>query len=271
MEELLKPASDALKRGEISSIRLSTRPDCITEDILDFLKERGVSTIELGVQSLDLSVLEKARRGHTAEDVVHAVSLIRKHRIALGLQFMPGLPGEDMASLRRTARMGARLQPDFVRLYPVLVIEGTPMADMYRRGSYTPLTLDQAVFVCAFLRRWYLRHGIRIIRTGLQATEELDQGSSLLAGPYHPAMGELTEQYIYRHVILKGIRGVGKTPLRLSCCRKDMSKVRGKKKKNWESYLRTCGGSIECREDDTLVPGRIRIDMPGESRILSVI
>ena len=104
---------------------------------------------------------------------------------------MIGLPGEDWKSMRYTARQGVRLKPDFIRIYPVLVLEGTVLGQMYRAGTYRPIRLEEAVCKAAFMKRWYNHHGIGVIRVGLQATDELDTGHSLLAGPYHPAMGEM--------------------------------------------------------------------------------
>ena len=123
MEELLKPAKQALDEGRIRAIRLSTRPDCITPEILRLLKRYGVKTVELGVQSLDPQVLKKAERGHTAEDARQAAALLRQNDFSVGLQFMIGLPGEDWKSMRYTARQGVRLKPDFIRIYPVLVLD----------------------------------------------------------------------------------------------------------------------------------------------------
>lgn len=226
MEELLKPAKQALDEGRIRSIRLSTRPDCITPEILRLLKRYGVKTVELGVQSLDPQVLKKAERGHTAEDARQAAALLRQNDFSVGLQFMIGLPGEDWKSMRYTARQGVRLKPDFIRIYPVLVLEGTALGKMYRAGTYRPIRLEEAVCKAAFMKRWYNHHGIGVIRVGLQATDELDTGHSLLAGPYHPAMGEMCDQYIARHVIAPWIRRAA-GPVEIVCSRRDRSKSYG--------------------------------------------
>lgn len=264
MDELLTPAYEALAAGRISAIRLSTRPDCIDRERLLLLKARGVQTVELGVQSLDDDVLSAAGRGHTASDVAAAVSLLREYGFTVGLQFMQGLPGETMASLRRTARMGARLLPDFIRLYPVLVLQDTALCRMYEAGAYRPLTLLEAVFRCAFLKRYYARHWISVIRTGLQATEEFDSGESLIAGPYHPAMGELCDQYIARHELVRAVRSLlPASEIRILCAPRDRSKIMGHRRSTWK-YLETETGAALSIEETADVPvGTVRIFADG--------
>lgn len=188
---LLAPATKAWEEGQIDGIRCSTRPDALSQEEIDFLYDQGVRTVELGVQSLADEVLTAAKRGHTAAQVGEAVQRLRRKGITVGLQFMPGLPGDTVQTILATAVAAARLAPDFARIYPVLVIADTELADMYRAGSYEPLTTEQAVEYCAMMKDILESHHIRVIRTGLQATEDFDQGDGLIAGPYEPAFGEL--------------------------------------------------------------------------------
>lgn len=260
MIELLTPAFSALKAGVISKIRLSTRPDYIDDAVLSLLSRYGVTTVELGVQSLDERVLLLSEREHTAADAEKAVAMLRSYGMTVGLQFMVGLPGEDGRSLRHTARKGALLCPDFIRLYPVLVLKDTKLDTMRRNHQYEPLRLEEAVFRCAFLKRWYARHGIPVIRTGLQATEELDRGTSITGGPYHAAMGELTEQAIVRHAIRKRLLAFSEgSPVTIVCHPRDRSKLAGHKKETWHWVLSHFPGSL-CREDPSLREGEFRIE-----------
>ena len=272
MDALLAPAHEALLRGKISAIRLSTRPDCIDSERLSLLRSREVRTVELGVQSLDDGVLETAGRGHTAADVARAVALLREFGFQVGLQFMQGLPGETMASLRRTARMGAALSPDFIRLYPVLVLKDTALCRMYEAGTYRPLSLDEAVHRCAFLKRYYARFGISVIRTGLQATEEFDRGESLASGPYHPAMGELVDQYIARHELLRALRRLPRAAeIKIICAPKDRSKIMGYRRSTWELLKKETAAALTIEEDSDWPVGNIKIfadsDMRRETKI----
>lgn len=259
MESLLRPAWQALQENRIQGIRLSTRPDCINGPVLTLLKRMGVSTVELGVQSLDEEVLRQAGRGHTAQDAAEAVRQLREAGFHVGLQFMIGLPGETDASLRSTARRGAALHPDFVRLYPVLVLRGTRLQQMYEAGEYRPLTVQEAVLRCAFLKRWYGAHEIPVIRMGLQATAELDGGEGLLAGPYHAAFGELVDQAIVFHNLYRALFPL-RHPVEIICHPADRSKVMGQHRKSWERLCRQFGLQ-RCREQSSVEPGTAVVKM----------
>jgi histone acetyltransferase (RNA polymerase elongator complex component) len=188
-EQMLRAVQPFLSRGEVRCIRLSTRPDCLDDDICAFLKKMGVAIVELGVQSLDDDVLLRSRRGHTAEDCRRAVCVLKEAGIEVGIQLMPGLPGENSLSFLKGVRGIIELAPAFVRLYPVLVVNHSGLAEIYRLGDYRPLTMNRAVAFCRRAKEMFLQAGIQVIRIGLQPSVSLEK--DLLAGPYHPAFGEL--------------------------------------------------------------------------------
>jgi len=192
----LEACQPFIASGRITGIRLSTRPDCITREILAFLRDHQVETIELGVQSMDDSVLMRSGRGHTAADTIHAVTLLQEQGFTIGLQLMPGLPGDAAGTFMATVHSVIAMKPAFVRIYPALVIKETPLEALYRSGRYTPLSLDESIQWCknAFLQ--FERAGIAVIRMGLQPTEELQRPGTILAGPYHPAFRQLVDSSI---------------------------------------------------------------------------
>lgn len=262
-QSLLTPAKEALDCGRIQHIRCSTRPDAIDEEGLDVLEEYGVDTVELGVQSLDNTVLEAAKRGHSAESVLKAVELLRSRNFKIGLQFMPGLPNDNWNTVVATTVEAARLRPDFVRIYPVLVIDDTELADAYRSGKYEPLSMEKALEYSAFMKTYFEERDIDVIRTGLQATEEFDQGDSVLAGPYSPAFGEETVnlqilerlknavdvlQSIYGEAVNteENICSSGKTEkyIHIRYPRAMTSKVRGLKKRNMHAMEKLYGNEF---------------------------
>ncbi|MBQ6907809.1 MAG: radical SAM protein, partial [Clostridia bacterium] len=147
-KSLLEVAYSYVQKGYIKGIRLSTRPDCITNEILDNLKNYGVTEIELGVQSMCSDVLNANNRGHTADDVKNAVCLIRKYNFKLGLQQMTGLFMDSDEKDIYTSEQICLLKPDFVRVYPTLVFNNTDLADYYNKGIYNPPTVEQAVALC---------------------------------------------------------------------------------------------------------------------------
>lgn len=194
-EELLQAAHEALERGEIDSIRLSTRPDAIDGTVLERLRRYGVETIELGAQSLDDEVLRISGRGHTSGDVKRASELIKAAGFRLILQMMTGLPGDTPGRCVETARRIIRLQPDGVRIYPTVIVKDTALYELWRSGQYREHTVEDAVSVCARIVPLFEQAGIPVIRLGLNPTEELSGGDAV-AGAYHPALGELVKSRI---------------------------------------------------------------------------
>ena len=205
-EALLGAAKEALDRGEIDAVRLSTRPDAIDETVLSRLKAFGVETIELGAQSMDNKVLQLAGRGHTAHDVERASELIKAAGFRLILQMMTGLPGSSDESDAETARRLIALKPDGVRIYPTVIVRDTALFDMWQAGEYEEHTVEDAVRVCAKIVPLFEQAGIPIIRLGLNPTEELSGGAAA-GGAYHPALGELVKSRILlekARALLKG-------------------------------------------------------------------
>ena len=176
-KSFLEKANIYLSNGSISEIRLSTRPDYIDDDILDFLMQYGVRTIELGVQSLDDDVLKSSCRGHDAACVYKAASLIKKKGLRLGIQTMTGLPKDTQEKCLYTAQQVISISPEIVRIYPVLVIKGTFLEELYTKGLYKPQGLNDAVDLCAKLMKRYEDNGIKVIRIGLQTSDSMEKNN----------------------------------------------------------------------------------------------
>lgn len=194
----LDVALNFVSSGRIHGIRLSTRPDYIDADVLRLLKSYGVTTIELGAQSLDDEVLKLSGRGHTVRDVEKASALILEAGFQLGLQMMTGLPGDTPEMAIKTARRIAELRAGCTRIYPTLVIRGTELEKRWRNGDYQPQTLDEAVELTARLLEIFREAGVEVIRVGLHPSEDLLGGNDLLAGPFHPNFRELAETLIWK-------------------------------------------------------------------------
>lgn len=192
--EAIRPSIDA---GKVNGIRISTRPDAINESIVEELVKNHVKAVELGVQSMDDEVLITNGRGHTKEDVRTAVNLLKTAPISIGLQMMTGLPRDTDELAIRTAKSLICLQPDFVRIYPVLVFGGTALARWYREGKYIPPTLEASVQLCAKLVMLFYQANIPIIRLGLHEEESMHEEGAYVAGPIHPAFGDLVEDTIF--------------------------------------------------------------------------
>ncbi len=187
--------------GRVTGIRISTRPDYINNESLKILKQYSVSTIELGAQSLDEEVLKLAGRGHTAVQVHEASQMIIEQEFNLGLQMMIGLPGDSAEKSIYTAQEIIRLGAECTRIYPTLVIKETKLEQLYLEGKYQPLSQEEAISRVADIVPLFIAAGVKILRIGLHPSEGLLDNTSLVAGPFHVAFGELVFSEIWRRLL----------------------------------------------------------------------
>ena len=140
-ESLLEQVQPWVQKGLVNAIRLSTHPLFIDPDRLALLKKFNVKTIELGIQSTDAQVLELSGRPCSWETMESAAALIKSNGFRLGLQLMPGLPGDTNQTFQKSVDDTVNWNPNFVRLYPTLVIRNTQLFQMYREGKFIPWSL----------------------------------------------------------------------------------------------------------------------------------
>jgi histone acetyltransferase (RNA polymerase elongator complex component) len=236
IEAMLLEASTFVEAGQVAGIRMSTRPDTITDETLSIISKYPVSTIELGVQSMQDSVLDASRRGHKASDTIEAVKRLKLVGYEIGLQMMVGLPEDNEARSIQSARAIADLFPDFVRIYPTVVLKNSLLAKWYKQGTYEPMNLDDCVTLVKEIYLLFKKEDIRVVRMGLQETEELVKDSSILAGPYHPAFGHLVHSEIFLDAAIKLIESdklFGDSVI-LKVRPENISMMRGLKNKNVE-------------------------------------
>lgn len=212
----LEIAQTYKQQGLVHKIHLSTRPDYIDRDILDNLKAHGTDTIELGVQSFDEAVLKASGRGHDSQCVYEASELIQSYGFELGIQLMIGLPEDSLEKCLYSARETVKIHPSIARLYPTIVIEDTPLMDMYRKGLYAPLTTKQAVSITKEMYQILTEAGIQIIRVGLKSSDLIRDGGQISGHTFHPAFRQLVEGEIAREKMTALIREthcIAKEPL----------------------------------------------------------
>jgi len=188
-KELLGAVKPYIEDGLVDSVRISTRPDYVDIAVVELLQKFSVSIVELGIQSLDQEVLSESVRGHSVQQSEDAIRLLKENSFTVGAQLMCGLPGDSTSKLMATAKRVALLAPDFVRIYPALVIRGSGLEKKYRDGNYKPLSLSKTVALSCRMKTIFDQHGIKVVRMGLQTSEGLAE--KVVAGPYHPAFGEL--------------------------------------------------------------------------------
>jgi len=156
------------------------------------LTKYPIGTVELGVPSLDPVTLRACGRDDDPGEILSSIRTLRDAGFHLGVQIMIGLPGQEpgraRADLRQLAALKRALRWD-LRVYPCLVLRGTELEELYNRALFTPLSLEEAIRETGQLLVEADALGFDVIRVGLLESESLRQ--SVIAGPYHPAFGEL--------------------------------------------------------------------------------
>jgi histone acetyltransferase (RNA polymerase elongator complex component) len=202
MINYLKAAHVYVKNGSVKGIRISTKPDYISNQILDILEQYDVIAIELGAQSTNNNVLLKSGRGHQFDAIENAATLIRNRNIELGLQMMLGLPNDTLEITLQTAKDIVRLKADTTRIYPTIVVKDTYLEKMYHKGNYQVLSLEEAVHWSKEVLKIFMEGGVKVLRVGLHPSEELELGKSLVAGPIHPSFKEMVLSELWNDVLI---------------------------------------------------------------------
>lgn len=229
---LLSVAYSYLKNGKIDGIRLSTRPDYISEEILTLLKKYNVTAIELGAQSMVDEVLSFNDRGHTSSDVVKASKLINDFGFELGLQMMTGLYKDNADGAIYSANRIIELKPKCVRIYPTLIIKNTKLEQLYNSGEYVPMNLDETVSLCAKLLQLFENADIKVLRVGLLGTDNINTENDVVAGPFHQSIGELAESEKFFNKLVKHLENISEEIISVNVNPRYISTAIGYKRKN---------------------------------------
>jgi histone acetyltransferase (RNA polymerase elongator complex component) len=250
-------------RDKIAAMRISVRPRTVSAGVASLLKAYNVRTIEVGAPSFNDAILACLNRGHTAEDVRRACRSFREQGFEAGLQVMVGLPGETAHDVRETAANIIDLAPAFIRIYPLVVVEDTPLCRDFRAGRFSPDTLEAAVAKSAFIYANAWTHGIRTIKMGLTANEVLRE--KVAAGPFHPAFGYLVKSEAFCLAVLarRALSGLSGGDVRLSVNRRDVAHLTGYKRANI-GRLAGSGISPEWTEGEGIKEGHFVIESGGE-------
>ena len=252
MTELLDAAEPYVKSGAVKGIRISTRPDYIDDEILTLLKAKGVTAIELGAQSMDDEVLSANMRGHTAEDVVNASTLIKSYGFELGLQMMTGLYLDTDEKDIETARKIIELKPATVRIYPTVVLKGTYLEELYDGKIYRPPAVDDAAALCTKLLPMFEEEKIKVIRLGLHSSEEIKK--NMVAGAFHPAFGEIVQSRFMLNKVLE----YPPDSYEIFVSPKTVSKLKGNQKRN-VYFLMENGYNIKYTVTDKVAEDELKI------------
>ncbi len=231
-EAYLKAAQKWVTSKHVKGIRLSTRPDYINSEVLKMLRSYGVSSIELGAQSLDEEVLSLCGRGHSPKHIEAAAGMILDGGFVLGLQMMTGLPGDTPEKTMFTARRIAELGATQTRIYPALVIRGTQLEHLFRIGSYQPLTIDETINRCKQLLLFFEANSVKVLRLGLHPSDGLSQSKEMVAGPFHPALRELANTAIWGDIFRESVKNKKGKNLLVAVSPKELNAAIGHKGAN---------------------------------------
>ncbi|MFH0824023.1 MAG: TIGR01212 family radical SAM protein [Pseudomonadota bacterium] len=139
--------SAALARPETVGLSIGTRPDCVSDDVLDLIAEKARNRLvwmEYGLQSAHAETLRRVNRGHGPDAFFDAVERTLSRNIQVVAHLILGLPGESTDDMVKTARLAAAAGIQGAKLHPLYVIKGTPLETMFRQGLYQPLTEQEA-------------------------------------------------------------------------------------------------------------------------------
>lgn len=262
MEGMLRAVKPFMRAGTIGAIRLSTRPDSIDEEKLDILQSYDVSTVELGAQSMDNEVLTLSNRGHTASDTVNAIQLLKKRGFKVGVQLMPGLPGDSRKVFMDTIDKVVGLKPHMARLYPTLVLKGTKLARWYQAGRYNPMGLEETVSLCKDACMRLEASGIPVIRIGLMSSPSLLKKGEIIAGPWHPSLGFLVRSAMHIDRVRPYLPALGEAKnVILRAPRRDIPLLKGHRNGGLRHLESLTGTTIDnILPDDSIAPGEVAYD-----------
>ena len=265
---LLQLGRNYIDQGKISSIRISTRPDALDDNCVLLLKSFGVTVVEIGAQSLADTVLVTNNRRHTYEDVNNSVACLKRNGLTAGIHLMTGLVGETDETYLLTAQRLTQMVPDMLRIHPTIVLRDTKLEQLYLQGNYCPQTMQQAIISASWLKLVAQAQGIRVIRTGIQPSEELRNGQ-VVAGPFHPAFGELCDNagyYCLLYILLK--RHLADD---FFCSPKDLSKVFGQHRKNITGLEGKFGKAVLISASNSVASGTITTSNGFTTDLLSLV
>jgi len=248
--DYLEVASDFVARGMACGIRFSTHPAGLGEEHLSSLPGVPVRTVEVGCQSFSEAVLKASNRGHDAGQIRSGIERLRELSVDIGLQLMPGLPGGDTAEALASLEEALALDPDFVRIYPTVVLPGTQLETMMHDGKYRPWELEKTVETCADMLLRCLSAGVPVVRIGLPPLDV-----PAVAGPWHPALGQLVVSRLWRRALMAALRrGHGEVLVARRC----LSDALGHGRQNLSALSRVFG-ALSIRGGDIDDPDTFRV------------
>ncbi len=233
--------------------RASCTPEALTEEKLELARNLGFETIEVGVVSTDEEVLRRAGRNCGKKAILEAIRACMRAGFEVGVQFVSGLPGDDHGKFSRSLNDVLSQKPNFARLYPLVVIEGTPLGDMVKRGEFEPRDDSYHLWAAAIFVAACARWGVEVARVGLHLGDAVQNKIISL-----PSVSNLRQEGegIFLEFVLTEIFEVFGDTVRVVVPKKYETSLKGKGRRRLEALLdkwrnRSC--SVEFAEDGEFI------------------
>jgi len=201
---VLPSLEESHARNETAKIRVigltfETRPDWAGKKYTDEMLYLGGTRVEIGVQSIYDDVLRRIERGHTVQDVVKATQTLKDSGFKVVYHIMPGLPGSDLdrdLEMIRELFSNPDFMPDMLKIYPTLVIKGTKLYELWRKGEYSALCEEEVVELISEMYK-YIPKWVRVMRIQRDVPAQYIEAG--------PKKGNLRE-YVERRALEKNMR-----------------------------------------------------------------
>ncbi|MCX7769642.1 MAG: radical SAM protein [Proteobacteria bacterium] len=232
--KLLEEARNLKDKGLINSIRISTTPDSITYKKANFIKGI-VNTVEIGVQTIDDRILRLLKRKYNMSLCLERTLLLREMGFNLGYQLMVGLPTQTYTSFMQTINTVCLVKPNFVRIYPLVVLKNTPLENYLRLNVVNYPDLDFILNAGAYALFQFYKKGIKVIKVGL--TEFFDE-SEVYRGYMVKNWRIEMESVLWRSFLAKLVTDIGNQKVIIKCSCEDYDAIIGINKRNWNYFYR---------------------------------
>lgn len=261
-EELLSSAYHYLKEKKIEGIRIITDVTNINKQFVKILKKYKVKTVELNAESSNNYILKRINKKYKFEEIMKAAKLLRWHRIDVHFMMMLGMPESTRLDEINTANALIKLKPKLVKIYPVVVIGGTKLAEEHMNGEYEPLTIVQAIERCKEITYIFNKKKINVIECSVEdfSKEEINE-NNILAGPYDKEFRKMVESNIWYDSIVEKIKSfnvkVKEVEIRVNSY--NYESAVGYKKENIEKLKDLYNVNAYVNKDDDIKPGKLEV------------
>lgn len=233
-EEQRKMLEQFRENNRKDKIKVSVTPELVNKSFVKMIKKFGTTTVELEIQSTNGYILKKCGYEHDLKDIKKASKIIKWNRLKLSYLVGIGLPDSTKIDEANTAKDLAKLKPNSVRIYPMVVVKGTRLEEELKNGGYEPLTLNQAIERCKeVIYNFNLK---KVTQINIIKQNELNKDEEIIAGPFHEEFPALVSDSIWYDSIVDKIKkfNVKVKKVNIEVNPKDLTNIYGYERGNAE-------------------------------------